>query len=287
MPKKSNKAKGDEYEKLVGEILMNPQIHWGREGVTFDKKSSEKKVAIAEGRAYQIDVHLLSSTSEKHHIICECKNYSRPINQGTANSFVTVIRDIHKSHSDWKIVPVLASASGFQKGAEKALLANRISALHMMDLREKTRKTSISESIISPNITITKVFLSDGSEVSPKETFVNYQRGDFYYARNAIGYFEWFDEGNQPIHDLVHHQGNFHTGQRVNLDGAKDKFLFRKDETKELGRIEGFIQGPPTEYEGGAATQISKPWKARLKLENGDVYIFFQDGSVKRIKSSS
>jgi len=90
MSKKSNKQKGDEYEKFTTEILMMKKLVW-EDGVVFDNKDNEHKIFGKSGAEHQIDIHLTSTTNNEYHLLGECKCFNDPIEKTLACSFVTVM----------------------------------------------------------------------------------------------------------------------------------------------------------------------------------------------------
>lgn len=280
MAKTTKQIKGDKYEAFSSEILLLKNVTWTSKGVSFDEIDAEHKIEGESGAKHQIDIHLTSSKNPEYHLLCECKCYSQAIEKSLACSFVTVINDIRKSHKEWKIIPVFASDKGYNSGALKILKKYKISALDLEDVSDRIFTLTTTESVTSAKITISRITLIDGSEVGVNESFINYDRGDIWGAKNIIGFYEILDDNEKVIDDLVHYVGSFHTGKRKFSYGDSDKFL-RMSDNKEIGRIDGIIEGCETNELGKHQEKIISSVKAVMKLVNGDSFKFNKDGTIE------
>lgn len=282
MAKTEKQEKGDKYESFSSEILLLKNVTWTKSGISFDIDSDEHKIEGISGAKHQIDIHLISSKNPSYHLLCECKCYSKAIEKSLACSFVTVINDIKSKHKDWNIIPVFASDKGYNSGALKILNKYKISALDLEDVSDRIFYLTTSESITYAKIIITKVLLINGIEVDVNESFVNYDRGDIWGAKNIVGFYECLDDDEKVIDDLVHFVGTFHTGNRKFSYCDLDIFK-RMSDGIEIGRIEGKIEGCETEKTSEHKDKILSNVKAIMKLVNGDSFKFYKDGSIKKI----
>ena len=282
MAKTDKQIKGDKYEAFSSEILLLKNVTWTSKGIAFDKINDEHKIEGKSGAKHQIDIHLTSSKNPSYHLLCECKCYAKAIEKSLACSFVTVINDIKSNHADWNIIPVFASDKGYNKGALQVLKQYNISALDLEDVSDRIFTLTTTESVTFAKITISQVQLYDNTVVGNNESFINYDRGGIWNAKNIIGFYECLDDNEKIIEDIVHHVGNFHTGKRLYSYCELDKFL-RMSDQKEIGRIDGKIEGCETKECGKHEEKVISSVKAIMNLVNGDSFKFKKDGSIVKI----
>ena len=274
--------KGNKYESFSRDILLLKNISWTKKNIIFDNVSSDGVIEGKSGAKHQIDIHLISNQHPRYHLLCECKCFSKAISKSLACSFVTVITDIQKKHRNWKIIPVFASDKGFQSGAKAIFKQYGIASLDLEDVSERKTTLTIEESSIRAIVKINRIVLKDGSEAKIYDGFINDELGDIRDARNLIGYYHVFDSKNNEISDLTDYTGYFKTGNRLSTNSVYDVFKRFGDE-KEIDYIEGEVEGNIRKNLGHTTNVVTSIIKAKLKLENGDSYQFFKDGTIKKL----
>ncbi|MFA6801760.1 MAG: hypothetical protein WCR19_06590 [Acholeplasmataceae bacterium] len=278
-------VKGDAYEDFSRQILLLENITWNNDGIVFDKVESLSKIQGKSGAKHQIDIHLTSIKFQRCHLICECKNYTRPVEKSLGCSFITVIHDIKEEHPEWVVIGAFLSNKGFNSGAVKVLSYYEIAPLYLEDVSSKTFKLTITESSTRAIISVKRAFYSDDSEVDLHEYFRNDDLGGFFRIGTIVGFYTLYDEQGELIKDIINYIGNFKTGERELVNNEDDCF-FGMTSGKELKSIEGIIEGKKTTSLGSHSSIIKSIVKGILRESKDVVYHFNKDGGVKKIDYS-
>ena len=278
----AKQIKGDNYEKTVTKILMNPNFGWTKNNVSFDVQKSGPRVLGKSTLKHQIDIHLSSTLNPEYHLICECKCYNKRIGKQKASAFFGIFNDIKKKHKDWKLIAVYASDEGFTRDAKKMLLSNDVGIIDLKDVSSRVVKLSITESSIRPDITIHKIVLEDGSEAKRTDLFRNDDRGEFFRVENIVGSFECVDENQKIIKSLSSHYGFFKTRKQIVKHSDFDVF-YRVSDNRAIKEIRGFV-GKPIKSNYGTSTSIAKSNVDGILTLHPYRYIFYKNGSIKKEK---
>lgn len=284
--KTDKQIKGDNYELFSAEFLLLKDILFSDENnanIDFDLESDKHKIEGVSGAKHQIDIHLTSTKNSNFHLLCECKCHASPVSKTLACSFVTVINDIKNKEKNWNIIPVFASSTGFNSGALKVLKYNKIIPINLSDLSCKTFSVSENTTITRPIINILSIELKDGLKGNAEDVFINYERGDVFSAKNIIGFYEHLDDNGNTIEDLVTYKGKFHTGKRLHSTCEEDNFLRVKDFI-EINKIYGEVTGVEKEIASTSTFKLDSTAKAKINAYDGLEYVFYKDGTVKKLE---
>ena len=149
---------------------------------------------LIDGRQFDVTIRFRKGLYE-YLTVVECKSYEKPVSVEKVEAFVTKSSDVHAHHA------VMASTSGFQKGAQEAAHKHSITLVHVTDSSE------IDLSLFGAHwVGLTDVLHIDSIELEftdgEKKQLPKENSAMTYYASHIL---IQCGSGQEILNDVVHH----------------------------------------------------------------------------------